>query len=75
MLSVREIAADLQLTTATVSQKLKRGEIPGGTRLFGGPWKVNPHVYEAFKEELANPKRDPYLLEPRSKRAQAAHRR
>lgn len=74
MLTVRDIAGDLRLATATVSQKLKSGDIPGGSRTFGGPWRVDPPTYHAWKRGLATRRvdRDEGLLEPRSPRSAAA---
>lgn len=72
MLTVRDIAADLQLTTTTVSQKLHDGVIPGGTKALGA-WRVNPETYAAWKDALTNPPpRDPHLVTPMSPRSRAA---
>lgn len=72
MLTVKNIAEDLQLSTATVSQKLKDGTIPGGTRAFGA-WRVDEAKYAAWRDQITGvTPRDPHLLEPRSPRSRAA---
>lgn len=74
MLTVRDIAEDLQLTTQTVSQKLKDKTIPGGTKVLGA-WRVDADKYAEWKDQItgATP-RDPYLLAPLSPRAKAARK-
>ena len=74
MLTVRDIAEDLQLAPDTISQKLKSGEIPGGTRLFGGRWRVDPTTYAAFKASLTAPYQPGDAFTARSPRSEAARR-
>ena len=72
MLTVRDIADDLQLKPSTITSYLRTGRIPG-TRALGGDWRVRIEDYEAFKDSLF-PAASEHGFSPRDARSQAAQR-
>lgn len=72
MLTVRDIADDLQLKPSTITGYLREGRI-FGTRALGGDWRIRAEDYEAFKTSLF-PAATGHGFSPRDARSQAAQR-
>lgn len=76
-LSTREVAEELSLVTATVSEYAKRGMFPNAYKLGdGGPWRIPKTDLELFRQKMIPSlrPRDQYALEPASHRAAAARK-
>jgi len=76
-LTAVEVAADLKLSRWTVLDYLRRGILPGYQAVAGGPWRVQPEALAEWKRTRSQTSHisDPYRIEPRTSRSEAAHNR
>ena len=74
-LSVADLAADLHLSKAVVTDYLRTGRIPGGFQpVQNGRWLIDATTYQQWKTERIAAV-DPHRIEPRSARSRAAQTR
>ncbi|BDZ40784.1 hypothetical protein GCM10025865_00830 [Paraoerskovia sediminicola] len=75
-LTPADVAADLGLSTYTVSAHLRSGAIGGGFQVVPlGPWHIDAAEYAAWKARRIATPSDPERIEPRTTRSTAAHTR
>lgn len=72
--TVKDLAAEMNVSQYTASGYLRDGLVPGFQVSPGGPWRVDPDAYAAWKAEKAAA-RDPHRIAPRSARSKAAQSR
>jgi len=72
--SVKDLAAEMGVSPYTAAGYLRDGLVPGFEVTPGGPWRVDPEVYAAWKA-AKSVENDPNRIAPRSARSKAAQNR
>jgi len=72
--SARDLAAQMQVSEYTAVGYLRDGLVPGFQVSPGGPWRVDPDAFAAWKA-AKSAGNDPHRIAPRSPRSKAAQSR